>query len=505
MIIIYIWAYAIICLLSPPYMEGHIYIYRVLILSTSFDLYTVTFFKLLGVIRGSVGVWSYYYMDREPSYRRFFYLLLIFLGSMVSLIFFSNVYITLIGWDLLGVTSFLLVIYYKNRKCLGSGMITGLTNRLGDCFFLCGLGFSFVLELHLRVLLWMLLRMTKSAQFPFSSWLPSAMAAPTPVSALVHSSTLVTAGVYVLIRYCNIDINTLLIAGSCTLMLAGTRACLERDLKKVVALRTLSQLGVMIVSIGAIEKSYCFFHLLSHACFKALLFICVGIRIHTVYGTQDYRRFNSIPTMWTSLLGLVSILSLMGFVYTSGFHRKELILEILFLSEFNSIVLLLFLFGVFCTTCYSVKMISVTILSGHYTWTGSMSHGGFSWLVKGPLFLMGCMSVIMGSSSGRFIRSMSVSLNIRDKMLPLLLIISGTVTGFLTTRMNRSIIRRLWNLTPTTQVIGSVPVMWDHRKSIDKGWIEIGMLSLTPIAISIIHYSTVYSLGLRLLLIVFIW
>ena len=228
-----------------------------------------------------------------------------------------------------------MVIFYKNRKSLGSGIITALTNRIGDGLLVCVLGFLYVHELH-TILLFLLvtLRLTKSAQIPFSSWLPAAMAAPTPVRALVHSSTLVTAGVYVLLRYCQTDNVVLLTIGTCTIIIAGIRACAERDLKKVVALRTLSQLGVMMVSLGAHAKSYCFFHLLSHALFKALLFICIGSCIHIVYGTQDYRRFNKLRlSLNLSFLCSLANLSLMGFVFTSGFYRKDMILEVLYHAE----------------------------------------------------------------------------------------------------------------------------------------------------------------------------
>ena len=157
------------------------------------------------------------------------------------------------------------------------------------------------------------------------------MSAPTPVSALVHSSTLVTAGVYVLIRFCRQDTSQLLIIGRCTILLAGLRACAERDLKKVVALRTLSQLGIIIVSLGAQLKAYCFFHVISHACFKALLFLSVGVMIHSVFGTQDYRRFNELSSLpFASTLMCVSNLSLVGFIYTTGFYRKDMILENLY-------------------------------------------------------------------------------------------------------------------------------------------------------------------------------
>merc|ERR1712117_553838 len=118
----------------------------------------------------------------------------------------GNIFMTLIGWDLLGLTSFLLVVFYKNRKRLGSGIITALTNRIGDCFIFLLLGFFLIEGRICSLIVILLLSMTKRAQVPFSSWLPAAMAAPTPVRALVHSSTLVTAGVYVLIRYCHQDI-----------------------------------------------------------------------------------------------------------------------------------------------------------------------------------------------------------------------------------------------------------------------------------------------------------
>ena len=148
-------------------------------------------------------LWSYYYMDGEPHYRRFLRVVIAFVRSMVLLIFMSTLYGTLIGWDGLGITSFLLVIYYKNRKSLGRSLITALTNRVGDAFLLILLGLSLytVGGHHLCLVLLLLTAMTKSAQYPFSRWLPAAMAAPTPVRALVHSSTLVTAGVYLLLRF----------------------------------------------------------------------------------------------------------------------------------------------------------------------------------------------------------------------------------------------------------------------------------------------------------------
>jgi len=231
----------------------------------------------------------------------------------------------------LGITSFLLVIYYKNRKSLGSSLITALTNRVGDAFLLVVLGLILYQPkgVHLWVVLLILTAITKRAQWPFGSWLPAAMAAPTPVRALVHSSTLVTAGVYLLLRFNDVSMEWLTPFGSLTLLVAGLAARGEVDIKKIVALSTLSQLGVMAVSLGLSYKSLTFFHLITHAMFKALLFICVGVGIHTIYGTQDIRQFNCMShlTPGTRSLLCVGALALVGFPFMSGFYSKDSILE----------------------------------------------------------------------------------------------------------------------------------------------------------------------------------
>jgi len=219
---------------------------------------------------------------------------------MVVLIFIGSLFGALVGWDGLGVTSFLLVIYFKNRKSLGRGIITALTNRIGDGFLLVLLGLRLVPSYHTSYIISVLLiltAITKSAQFPFRSWLPAAIAAPTPVRALVHSSTLVTAGIYLLIRFNHFTTEWLIVLGSVTMAIAGFCACAEIDIKKIVALSTLSQLGVIFVGLSLSLKSLCFFHLMTHAMFKALLFICVGVGIHTVYGRQDFRSYSVLSSV----------------------------------------------------------------------------------------------------------------------------------------------------------------------------------------------------------------
>ena len=490
-------------MLFPQQIECQLHLFRMIWIRSSIDIYRLSFITLLGIISARVGVWSYYYMDHEPSYNRFISLLFFFILSMILLILFSNLFMTLIGWDGLGITSFLLVIYYKNRKSLGSGMITGLTNRLGDCLLICALGFFIAQGPHFFVFILLLgLRITKRAQIPFSSWLPAAIAAPTPVSALVHSSTLVTAGVYVIIRYSLTDTEPLLIVGTITILMAGMSACIERDLKKVVALRTLSQLGVIIIAIGINEKSFCFFHLLSHACFKALLFLCIGTRIHATYGTQDYRTFKTGALGIVTLLGVVAIVSLMGFFYTTGFYRKDFVLENMYKAERCSWSLILFLLGVGFTSCYRMKIILSTTIMDSFRGTRANAQGGFSWSVKGPLFLLGGARVALGNASGRLCSPLSVSLTYWDKLLPVVFIITGTALGFRLSRVNSHILSSILLLTPTSQFNAHVPVVIEYQKNRDKGWIEASSLSLSSIVQTITyHYSPALRIGLRVLII----
>jgi NADH-ubiquinone oxidoreductase chain 5 len=207
-------------------------------------------------------------MREEGFLSRFSWLVFLFVLSMSLVIFIPNIFAILIGWDGLGLVSFLLVVYYQNYKSLAGGIITVIVNRVGDVIILIaiallsgeGLYDIFYLSKDRGVscvcFLILVAGMTKRAQVPFSSWLPAAMAAPTPVSALVHSSTLVTAGVFLLIRFYSYLAQawwfqfSLLFLATLTMFMAGVAANLERDLKKIIALSTLSQLGVMIFSLG---------------------------------------------------------------------------------------------------------------------------------------------------------------------------------------------------------------------------------------------------------------
>merc|ERR1739838_1186290 len=209
---------------------------------------------------------------------------------------------------------------------------------------------------------------TKSAQVPFSRWLPAAMLAPTPVSALVHSSTLVTAGVYLLFRFCPLYSSLLINVGIFTTLIAGLSAALECDTKKIIALSTLRQLGLIVTSLGLGSRCLCFAHLNTHAAFKALLFLAIGSYIHSMYGSQESRSVvllhSNAPLI---LVVLVSAsMSMCGLVFLSGWVTKEAILE----SRFNSVVplitLLLFYLGIGLTLVYSFRLAYIfSVSSGH--------------------------------------------------------------------------------------------------------------------------------------------
>jgi len=222
----------------------------------------------------------------------------------------------------------------------------------------------------LLVLSIILAAMTKSAQIPFSSWLPAAIAAPTPVSALVHSSTLVTAGVYLLIRLhpflskFSFYLNMVLIISCITLFMAGMSAICEFDIKKVVALSTLSQLGVIMFSIGVDFPILAFFHLITHALFKALLFICVGTLINRHIHNQDVRIMGNLVFQSPFILSCLSVsnISLCGLPFLSGFYSKDLIVEAFLYRSYSLFLCFGFIIGILFTVLYRFRLTYITII-----------------------------------------------------------------------------------------------------------------------------------------------
>nr|YP_010535318.1 NADH dehydrogenase subunit 5 [Coptosoma variegatum]UYA97857.1 NADH dehydrogenase subunit 5 [Coptosoma variegatum] len=341
------------------------------------DYMSFIFMGSVLIISSMVVFYSSSYMSLDIFMIRFLMLVVLFIISMMFLIVSPNLVSILLGWDGLGLVSYCLVIYFQNYKSYNAGMVTVLINRIGDVailvciawLFNCGgfnYYFSFIYEdvfLHWLFIFIVLASFTKSAQIPFSSWLPAAMAAPTPVSALVHSSTLVTAGVYLLIRFNSLlesfDLSILLFISCLTMFMAGLGANFEYDLKKIIALSTLSQLGLMmsILFLGEIHMAY--FHLLSHAFFKALLFLCAGLIIHSMNGSQDIRHmgFLSGHLPFTCSCFCISNFSLCGFPFLSGFYSKDLVLDYSTFEGFNLFIYLMFFLSVGLTASYSFRLI----------------------------------------------------------------------------------------------------------------------------------------------------
>nr|YP_010743373.1 NADH dehydrogenase subunit 5 [Arion flagellus]WES82233.1 NADH dehydrogenase subunit 5 [Arion flagellus] len=375
------------------------------------DLISLSFSFMVLLIAMCVYMFASSYMSQDLYFSRFIWILSMFVLSMNLLIFSGSLFSLLMGWDGLGITSFALIIYYPSSSSLSAGFITMLTNRLGDVFIMSSMCFlTYLGQYNLYsysevciwlVFLWLMASLTKSAQYPFSAWLPEAMAAPTPVSALVHSSTLVTAGVYLLIRLSlhsnlNSEMLTLLsFVGSMTCLLGGSCAMYENDVKKVVALSTLSQLGLMVYSLSLDIPYLTLFHLYMHALFKALLFLCVGYILMMAYGNQDMRLMGGLllNTPLLSIFFNLSSFCLMSIPFVNAYYSKHIILEAMFSSSVNFLSLLGIYLGSILTAAYMVRF--MMSLNWGYANMKIISLN-LSLLNYFPLFLLGIMSLIGG-------------------------------------------------------------------------------------------------------------
>nr|UFQ24452.1 NADH dehydrogenase subunit 5 [Pingus sinensis] len=341
-------------------------------LKFSFSFSSLLFSLILLLVTLSVLGFSSFYMDGELDLGYYMAVLMIFVGSMFFLIFSNSIFTILVMWDLLGISSFFLVLFYSNWESCSSAMNTAMTNRLGDFFlfiFFCGFFMSGQNSLSLEfcslglVVFLVLCSFTKSAQFPFSSWLPKAMSAPTPVSSLVHSSTLVTAGLILLIVFGELVLVKnasiiVFVSGLLTLGFASFSALVECDVKKIVALSTLSQMGFCMVTLSLGLTFVSFLHLVSHALFKSCLFMQVGYIIHSSFGQQDGRGYGSIGSLskFMQLQVLVTLFCLCGLLFTSGCVSKDYILLSFFSGGFKIFLSVIFFLFVYLTFVYSVRL-----------------------------------------------------------------------------------------------------------------------------------------------------
>nr|YP_010954817.1 NADH dehydrogenase subunit 5 [Hemisodorcus macleayii]WMW30202.1 NADH dehydrogenase subunit 5 [Hemisodorcus macleayii] len=423
------------------------------VMSILLDWMSLLFASFVLFISSMVIFYSYEYMGGDLMINRFIMLVGMFVASMLLLIFSPNLISILLGWDGLGLVSYCLVIYYQNVKSFNAGMLTALTNRLGDVAFLMSIAWmfnfgswnylffldfmSYSTEMEIIMFLMLLAGMTKSAQIPFSSWLPAAMAAPTPVSSLVHSSTLVTAGVYLLIRFnfcMGESVKTILLfVASLTMFMAGLGASYEFDLKKIIALSTLSQLGLMMSILAMGGYVLAFYHLLTHALFKALLFMCAGAMIHGLGNCQDIRfmggMINQMPL--TCSFFTICNMSLCGLPFLSGFYSKDLILEFVSMGNLGVYIYLIYFVSTGLTVAYTFRLIYY-VLSGDYNYFSfhNISDLGLV-MLKGMMGLI-FFVVFMGSSLSWMILSTPyfISLSFLMKMMTLVVTLFGGWFGY---------------------------------------------------------------------------
>jgi NADH-quinone oxidoreductase subunit L len=362
------------------------------------DDLTATMMAVVTFVSLMVHIYTIGYMSEDPGYKRFFAYISLFTFAMLTLVMSNNFLQLFFGWEAVGLVSYLLIgFWYKRPTAIFANLKAFLVNRVGDFGFLLGIAgvymvfgtldysevFKQVNEGYTDLLIpisddifWsattflciglFIGAMGKSAQVPLHVWLPDSMEGPTPISALIHAATMVTAGVFMVARMSplfeqsDIALNFILIIGATTALFMGFLGVIQNDIKRVVAYSTLSQLGYMVVALGASAYSVAIFHLVTHAFFKALLFLGAGSVIIAMHHEQDMRKMGNLKkympiTYWTMLIGS---LALIGTPLFSGFYSKDAIIEAAHFSNLaaSSYAYIAVLIGVFFTALYSFRL-----------------------------------------------------------------------------------------------------------------------------------------------------
>nr|YP_009019281.1 NADH dehydrogenase subunit 5 [Strongylocentrotus intermedius]AGG84257.1 NADH dehydrogenase subunit 5 [Strongylocentrotus intermedius]ASW20386.1 NADH dehydrogenase subunit 5 [Strongylocentrotus intermedius] len=349
-----------------------------------YDQYFLVFLSVALIVTWSIMEFSFYYMAEDPNSNAFFRLLTIFLLNMLILTCSNSLFLIFLGWEGVGFLSFLLISWWTTRNDASSSALEAVIyNRIGDIGLITFMALSALsfnswnlteilssnndLTPLLPFLLFglVLAAAGKSAQFGLHPWLPAAMEGPTPVSALLHSSTMVVAGVFILVRTSDLFYlsphaqSLVLILGGTTALFAASTAIAQHDIKKIIAYSTTSQLGLMVTAIGIGQPVLAFFHICTHAFFKAMLFLCSGSVIHSLSDEQDLRKMGGLSKLLpvTSACLILGSLALMGTPFLAGFYSKDLILEATGASVLNLLGVVLSLVATMLTAVYSFRII----------------------------------------------------------------------------------------------------------------------------------------------------
>jgi len=393
----------------------------------NFDALTVSMLIPVLIVSSLVHIYSIGYMSHDPHNQRFFSYLSLFTFMMIILVTANSFLLMFVGWEGVGVCSYLLVSFWYTRIAANQSSISAfLTNRVGDCFLTIGMFailwsfgnidyttvFSlapFLSENIITIIGVCLLigAMAKSSQIGLHVWLPMAMEGPTPVSALIHAATMVTAGVYLLMRssplieYSSTVLMLCLWIGAITTVFSSLIGLFQQDIKKVIAYSTMSQLGMMVIAVGLSSYNIALFHLINHAFYKGLLFLGAGSVIHAVSDNQDFRRYGGLKPFLplTYSVMLIASLSLVAFPFMTGFYSKDFILESAY-GQFcfsSTAVYFIAVIGAMFTTLYSVKVLYLTFLTNP---NGSLidykkAHEGDIFMSL-PLILLAIFSVFFG-------------------------------------------------------------------------------------------------------------